>query len=310
MDKRTLFIIFLGILTSCYLFHSTAFAQSANAPQLLVTPSIIKLDLSVDKPEAILTYKNLTDSPMELSFQAQDFKELEDGYKLTFLEGKDANNYQYGLSSWVQFSSKTLLLNAYEKAQLTVFIQKDKLSPGAHYATILASVSPRQTTNQSVIIKGILGSLLFVRTNTGVEKESANIDSFELARDFFGFPKTIYFRFNNTGDTDLTPYGLIQIMSGNALVAKGIVNETSAPTLPQSIRRYYVPIRQFQNFLWPGIYTAKLSLHYGKSDQKITKTISFFSEGSIPLMLIGVLVFVFAAVMIYWKKRKLKNLER
>lgn len=297
MKKLFLFILLF------LLFPAPTFAQKASAPQLLVTPSIVRLDLATDKPQTNITYKNLTDSPLELSFSAQDFTDLNEGYQISFLSPKDANNYAYSLSSWIHFSSTTLLVDPHESGSVTVYIDSAKLSPGGHYTSILAHI--QSSSIGQIGIQGTVGSLLFVRTHTGKENESASLASFESVRNFWDFPHTMTFRFINTGDTDLTPYGLIQIMdSNNIVVAKGIINQTSAPTLPKNIRRYYVSLRNLQPFFMPGIYKATIFTHFGQSNQKITQSFTFFSQGSIPLIPITIILLL-VIFFWFWKRKKI-----
>ncbi len=301
--KWTISILFIF----CLLFWiSPAFAQQQT---ISVTPSIIHLDLATDQPQTKLFYKNTSSQTLELTFSAQDVTALENGYKLSFLDDKNFQNYQYGLSSWIHFSDNSLILDPGETNNITIFIDKDKLTPGGHYATILAHIKEQYTQGlQQIHIQGTLGSLLFVRTNTGKEYEAASLPSFETQRELIEFPTTFYFRFTNSGDTDLTPYGLLEITdASHTIVAKGMVNAASAPTLPQSIRGYYVSVRTLKPFLWPGMYTATLSLHFGKSHQRLTKTFVFFSQGSLPLIPIVVALVLFGGL---GAKYYLKRLQR
>ncbi len=285
------------LVVSCWLPHAYA------ADTLSVSPSLLQLDLATDKPEAQVFYTNHTTHTIELSFSASDVTALEDGYKLSFLDPKTAQNYNYRLSSWISFGQKTLLLNPGETNSITVFINQNELTPGGHYGSILAEINQKDTTGQAIQVRGVLSSLVFVRTNTGKEIEAGNIHAFDVTRDFFDFPNSFFFRLQNTGDTDLTPYGLLQVydMWGNQ-VSKGIVNDASAPTLPESIRRYDVPVKT-SRFLFPGIYHANLSIHFGKKNIKEYANVSFFSQGSIPLIPLGIGI-VILGIIVYKKRAK------
>ncbi len=302
---------FIAIALSLLFFiPNVTFANASQAgQQISVMPSITRLDLATDQPQAELFYKNTSSQTIELTFEAQNFTVLEDRYTLSFLDPKDAQNYQYGLSSWIHFSNTSLILDPGETNSIKIFIDNNRLTPGGHYATILAHINEqKEKGTQQVHVQGTLGSLLFVRTNTGKEYEHANLLEFDLQRDIIDFPNTFYFRFNNTGDTDLTPYGLLQLYNAShILIAKGIINEASAPTLPQSIRRYYVLPKTLGQFLWPGMYIATISLHFGKPQQTITKTILFFSQGSLPLIPITVALVLLGGLGI---KYLLKHFQR
>lgn len=291
-------------VASLFLLAPVCFAQEQT---LSVTPSIVRLDLSTDQPQAEIFYTNNSRNVVELSFEAQDFTQLEDGYKLSFLDQKNAQNYKYRLSSWVYFSSQNLILNPGEKESVTVFINKDRLTPGGHYSTILAHIATKQNNAGTITLQSTLASLLFVRTNSGVENEDGTLPTFTVIQDsiFLPFPSSVFFRLNNQGDVDIVPYGLIQIKDSHGqIVAKGIVNENSLSTLPESIRRYDTPIKTLVPFVFPGWYSATLSLHYGKSNKRLSSTTTFFTEGTIPfgeILLTGGILFLFG----WYIKRRL-----
>src|SRR6266581_556752 len=159
-----------------------AFAQTGS---ISVSPSIVRLDLQQDKPEAEVTYTNHTNSPIELTFSARDFAPLEDGYKISFFEQPNPQNYKYSLSSWISFDKQTIDLNSGESGKLILLVDANKLTPGAHYASILADVQEKSSNAyaDTVHIKTVLSSLLFIRTNTGREIEDGHISTFAPVRD-------------------------------------------------------------------------------------------------------------------------------
>lgn len=285
---RTLFAILLS-----FLFLSLfPYKISAQAKQgITITPSILHLDLSIDVPEAEFFYKNTTKNQIELSFSAQDFSELEESGRVKFLLEKDAKNYQYGLTSWITFEKQSMTLLPNEGENLKVFINKDKLTPGGHYATIQAELKQSVEGESQVPVKAILSTLLFVRTATGNEREELSLQSAEALRTLLGFPDTFLIRLQNKGNVELIPYGLIEIkdMFGN-IVAKGIINEGSLISLPESVRRFDVPIKRLNSFIAPGIYKAEINVHFGKQDKSISERVSFISQGSINLLLFILLI--------------------
>lgn len=254
-----------------------ALAQSQQG--ITVSPSIAHLDLSKDAPEYQLTYVNTTKTEINLLLSVQDFSELENSYRVNFLDENDAKNYKYSLSSWVSFENKTIQLVPNEKKSVKIFIDKDRITKGGHYASILAEIV-QPNTNKKVNIRAVLSSLLFVRASTGKEIEEGKINSFTPLRDGIDYPEKYILRFENSGNVHVVPYGLIEVYDplGN-LVAKGIFNEGSLDALPESIRRYDTKVINYQKMLLPGVYTAKIDLHFGKTNQKLSSTVKFFSQG-------------------------------
>jgi len=305
-----LFIIFFGFIV-ILVCPATSFAKAQITNDLItVTPSLLFLDLQKDKPEADYYYKNDTNQIVVVSLSATDFRPLEDGYKISFIQGKDAASYKYRLSSWITFEKNTLIIPSHSSETVKVFINKNELTPGGHYAIIAANLSEDQQKG-NLHIQGILSSFLFVRTNTGKETEEATIASLIPLQQFFEFPQAISLRFYNTGNTELIPYGEIQIKDffGN-IVSTGIINDASSMTLPESIKKYIVLIHNTNVILLPGIYTVTTHLHYGKAEKIINKTQSFFSFGS-PISILAVLIVFptcfFLSYLLLGKKLKNKK---
>lgn len=300
------------ILTAClfslasYLLSPTSLRAYAQTPtSITVVPSINQLDLATDKPQEELFYTNNTDQVVTLTFSAQDFTQLEDNSPLSFLNNNNDQNYKYSLSSWLSFNNTNLLILPHQTGSVTVFVNADKLSPGGHYASILAKIETDKDASKNLQVQGILSSLLFVRTHTGHEVDEGDIQTFSLIRSFIEFPQTMLVRFDNSGDTVLAPFGLVQVFnSSGSLMTKGIINEDSLLTLPETIHRYTVPLRKPYTFLLPGWYTAQISLHFGKGNIVKKQTIHFFSEGSIPLVPLGGVLLVGILVAMGIKKRK------
>jgi len=301
-----LIITSLLLVASCYwLVAKTAFAQSTG---ITVTPSIAHIDLATDASEYELAYTNNTKSEINLTLSVQDFTELEDSYRIDFLTGKDAANYKYSLSSWISFENKNIELAPGEKKSVKVYIDKNRITKGGHYASILAEIQASEN-QQQVNIKAVLSSLLFVRASTGKEIEEGKIDTFEPLRDGIDYPDTYILRFENSGNVHVIPYGLIQVFDplGN-LVAKGALNNNSLDALPESIRRYDTTVTTYQKILLPGIYATKIDLRVGKTNQKLSMTIRFFSQGMFDFPKIGfALVIILLVALFLHKKLKTKS---
>lgn len=288
------FILFL------FININTSLAQEKG---ITVTPSIIHIDLASDPAEYDISYTNTTNINITLLLSVQDFSELEDAYRLNFLDQKDAQNYKYSLSSWISFENKNIQLAPGEKKTVKIFIDKNRITKGGHYASILAEILQEDTEKQ-VKVKAVLSSLLFVRASTGLEIEEGKISSFSPIRDGLEFPDSFMLRFQNSGNVHVVPYGLIEVydMFGN-IVSKGVLNEGSLDALPESIRRYDVISKTDKKVLLPGFYTAKIAMHFGKQDKKLSTSIRFFSQGSFDLIKLGLISLVLLIISAYLYKR-------
>ena len=278
------------------------FAQSKNI--IIVSPQLIQLDLSHDKPEAEFTYTNETSQTIELTLSMQDVKELEDRGIPDILNLNDSKSYKYGLSSWASFSNKTLVIGPHESKKVTVFIDKTRLTLGGHYATVLAELHQLETSKK-VKLRAILSSLIFVRSGSQYEQEIANIQSMEVSSKFFQFPTSVSFRLQNTGNVDLTPYGILTVTdSWGREVAREVVNENSLITLPDSVRKYTIPLFSPQGVIPPGTYKAQLVIHFGKKKVSRERNLSFFILGKSNLLSIGAALLSGAVIVMVLRHRK------
>jgi len=300
MLKKLVFITLFLLLLST----PSSFAQKKG---ISVTPSIIHLDLAVDPAEYTLTYENNTNADITLLLSLSDFNELEESYKINFLERKEAKNYKYSLSSWVTFENNRLQLSPNEKKTIRVFIDKERITKGGHYASILAQVE-QNNEEKKVNVRGILSSLLFVRASTGKEIEDGKIRSFRPQRDGIEHPDSFILRFENSGNVHVVPYGYIEVFDllGNK-IAKGIFNENSLDALPESIRRYDIKVIPYQKFFIPGVYNAKVYIHFGKTNIEIYSNVSFFSQGSFNFAKIGLILTLIVIISIYYFRKKRGN---
>lgn len=305
------------ILASCFMIiialqaSKTLIYAQADLPEgITVIPSIKHLDLASNPSEYDIRYINNTTSDITLEIEAQDFAELDEEYRVNFLEPKDAANYKYSLSSWLTFENKNLEIPARSEKTIKVFIDDDRITKGGHHTIILAR-AVQVDVDQEININPIISSLLFVRAATGKEIESGVINTFRADRSFINFPESFTLRFKNDGNVHVTPYGQIVVTDifGNR-VASGILNEKSLNALPESIRKYEIPVKKEAKFLIPGIYTAKIDMHFGENKKELSRTLVFFSQGSVNLLAIGlILVITIVALTIFRKpiKKKLKK---
>jgi hypothetical protein len=298
-------LLLLGIVFLLGLNTNLAHAQTPTPTLkgITVSPSIIHIDLAIDPSEYALTYTNNTNTEINLLLSAQDFSELEGTYQLNFLNPKDAENYKYSLSSWLSFENNNLQLNPGEKKTVKIFIDKNRITKGGHYASILAQIQQPESKT-AINILPTLSALLFVRSSTGQEIENGKINDFTALRDGIEYPDTYIVMFENNGNVFTVPYGLIQVYDplGN-LAAKGTFNVYSLDSLPESIRRYDTKVTTYQKILLPGVYTAKIDLTFGKTHQKLSKTIKFFSQGMFDFGKIGIGLVILLFLLFYFRKK-------
>jgi len=301
--------LFICLFVYLFVFVRSTYAQTPPPNGITVIPSIMQIDLKTEPSEYEIRYINKTPAEINLLLSAQDFTELEDGYKLSFLEGKDAANYKYSLSSWISFENKNIQLSPGEEKSVKIFIDKKRLTQGGHYASILAKVD-QSNSKKTININPVISSLLFIRAGTGNEIESGKISSLSPNRSIINFPKRFALRFQNNGNVFVTPYGTLDIYDprGNK-IASSILNEGSLNTLPESIRRYDIQVKPTSKILLPGIYTAKINMNYGNSKKQISESIKFFSDGSFDFIKIGIALIIILLILYLLKKRRARIMK-
>ncbi len=291
-------------------FSSLGFfiAQETNAAgNVSVTPSIIRLDLAQDSEIVDFIYHNSSDETITLRLSVKNFTSLEDGWKVQFTENSDESQLEYSLASWIRFEQDSLILNPGETRTVKVFIDKEQLSPGGHYASVIAEIQPDTTTPETLSLKYALSSLLFVRGATGSYHASGSIEKVTVNSNWYSFPDSVGMNFNNTGNVELIPYGEAVIINHSGVqLAKGIINENSFITLPESIRNYSIPIRKNEGFIWPGIYRLRISVHFDEQVPIILER-SFFTLGSFSAqqIIFATILCIFSIILLVrvYKKR-------
>ncbi|MEO6077913.1 MAG: hypothetical protein ABIP54_03955 [Candidatus Andersenbacteria bacterium] len=266
--------LFLAIIVSLFNIQN---ALAANT--ITVTPSVARIDLQRDSAVTQIYYFNDSKETVTLGLSVKNFTALEDGFKVKFLNSS-SDSLQYSLASWIHLGTNTLILSPGERNSVKIFIDKENLSPGGHYASIIAEIK-QDNAPKTLGLTQAISSLLFVRGANGPYASSATINDFSLFTKNGSFPERSTMRFNNTGNVELVPYGEVTISNWRGkTVAHGIVNTESLITLPENIRSYSIPIEKRGTTIWPGYFTAKIQVHFDGHESSILQEKSFFSFGS------------------------------
>jgi hypothetical protein len=173
------------------------------------------------------------------------------------------------------------------------------LSPGGHYSAIIARFAATEDGSTSVV--PAISSFVIVH-KTGGEQYHLSLSQVQIPNTWYTLPRQIVLRFNNQGNSHLTPRGLVEILDwGEHRVASGIINVDSMLVLPQSEREMSVPIRQ-QSWVWPiWVYTLKISGHASPSEivfsQQTLLVIIHWPSLSVLLAGIGVSSILFIKVL-------------
>lgn len=297
---RSYRIWFLFVLVVAALTFSSAHVRAAPQETISISPflqSVTLMGSDVDKSfEIELT--NSTKVAQTIKLSAVDFGSLEDTGGILF-SGENAQKLsrKYGLTRWLHFTDDVIEIDAGKSAEATVTIINDiNLSPGGHYAAVIANVLSADAIGGGVLnLKQKLTSLVFL-TKTGGEKYDLHLDSVQYSSSLFGLPKDAILRFTNPGNVQVVPRGMVELHdpAGN-LVSKGVINTGSNMVLPELSRKIPVELKSQGRTSWlPGIYNLKVAYRYDGFENYAIETDAFIY---LPWGLFLILVLVASSVV-------------
>lgn len=210
---------------------------------LVVSPAYteVVLEKPGEEKKLEITYTNNTNSPISLEMFAIDFKQQDQTGAIAFL-GQQPGSFSYSLSSFLSFESNLLDLEIGEKKIFEIVVKnRDDLSPGGHYAAVVAKLIPPQEQQEETKVLPSVSSLILLR-KVGGERFNLSIIDVSWPKNFFIFqyPRSITLFFQNEGNVHLVPYGqvLVKDMVGRHLY-EGTINTSSLFVFPEA-RRYIV----------------------------------------------------------------------
>jgi len=202
------------------------------------------------------------------------------------------------LASWITVTDGPFTVEPGQRVEVpfTITLPADA-TPGGHYATILFSPKPSETTEQGqVAVTQKVGTLVLVRVK-GIVNETGSIAEFTPEANQTSFnrlPVAFFLRFTNGGNVHLRPTGNLTIrnmLGGTSTVLP--VNSDLGAVLPQSTRRFdlawekeplagqqgnfFQELKAEWNNFALGSYTATIDVAFGqKNDKTATQTIKFW----------------------------------
>ena len=304
-----LFLSLVGILCILTLTEAKVSAGSVLASGITASPALEQLKLSVGQSTLVFTTKvtNNTKTTISLDISAQDFTSLNQNGGIDFLT---SNDNPHGLSSSIHIGQKQVQLNPGQTQTVTFTITgANTLAAGGHYGAIIYKVlGPNLTPYNTVTVNQAVTTLVFLTTASQGTQE-LSLTSPPFGRYLSSFPSSVDAVFANNGNTQTAARGLIQVVDSKAkLVSKGILNADSGLILPDSKRLFTVTLQpQTTNYLWPGLYTARILYHY-EGQAKLSEVDETFLYISIQQIAITITIFIALplTIIIYLKKTWLK----
>ncbi len=289
------------------IFLSVAPPAYAQKKGLEVYPSFIDVELINPGEEKKLEiyFVNHNSESLNLELVPIDFKQ-KDEYGGISLIGQEAGTFSYSLSSFLSFESNSLVLAPGEKRKFLVSVKnREDLSPGGHYAAVVAKlVSTGDESESATAIKPSVSSLILLR-KVGGERFNLSLSNIDWPKTLFVFSyqSSLVLTFKNEGNVHLTPYGRLDIKDiFGRLIYKAVVNEGSLRVLPETTRR--IPVFLTKTALGLPFSVNSISVQ-GEDSLKKTR---YLYKGS--FIYVDPAILVLVAVLIYSLKRRAKTQEK
>jgi hypothetical protein len=225
-----------------------------------------------------------------------DFNTLDESGGLVFVgTNPTALQKKYGLANWLRVPSSTVTLQPKQSTTFTAnIVNQPDLAPGGHYGALLLNLSsgPNAASSQNkVALHPIASSLLFV-SKTGGDTHKLKLMDVYSNHNIFKLPSSVTLRFYNSGNTHLVPRGTVEVTDPSGkVISKGIINENSNIVLPETYRKYTVPLNKTASSFIPGNYKIIVNFRFDGYDQFRGYQESIFI---MPLLLVlGVVLAVF-----------------
>lgn len=185
---------------------------------ITLSPFLQQLSIAPDDQSQSfnLNVTNHTVTVQELKLTARDFGSLDETGGV-LLEGSKSYNQKYGLVSWLDLETDSLVLQPKETRGVLITINnKTSLRPGGHYGAIVASVAnaAKPYGNQVGINQQLLSLILL--NKVGGERYDLRLDSIKQNGNWFKLPDEVHLRFKNPGNVHVVPRGLVKLKSPGA----------------------------------------------------------------------------------------------
>ncbi len=288
------------------------FPNIAQANELLtLDPAFqeVVLEENQARVQSVVTYKNDSESVREIELFARDFTQADALGGVAFIT--DSNIYPHSLASFLQLDKNRLVLQPGETQQVLVTVEnRASLSPGGHYAAVVARVVVDAKPEMEQPILPALSSLFLVR-KVGGERYHLSLVSTDWQPRTVAtkLPSQIELMLRNDGNVHDIPRGTLTATGlGGRTILQGTVNEESLYVLPGTHRKIDINLRSTVQALPIDFVTVTLQ---GTGQYS---AITFTWQESVILIAwyVPVILVIVSAISLVWyfkirKKQHAKN---
>jgi hypothetical protein len=316
--KRIASLLFLVIPSIFYFSHQALAANPTSIPTpsgITLSPAVVQTAVQEGEAEHKLEFKVTNNKKVEqtISITTADFNTLDESGGLVFV-GTNPSKLQkkYGLATWVTLPTSNITLKPRETSTITAsVVNQASLASGGHYGALLlglADDSGKARGNNKVALHPIASSLLFIN-KVGGDTHKLKLTDVYSSHNIFNLPKAVTLRFYNDGNTHLIPRGTVSVTDPHGkLISKGVINENSAIILPETYRRYSVPLNDISTAALPGKYKITVDFRFDGIDQFRTyQTSQLLLTSTLVLLIVAIIIFFgLVTALFYTKNRKIR----
>lgn len=298
----------VALSVACLLLAMCVRVQAATKGTLEVAPAFI--DVTLAKPgeekKIPITYINHSDKSIRLQLFTIDLKQKDSNGIPSFIN-ESGTSLSYSLSSFLRLETESVSVDPNEKRIVNVSaLNRDDLSPGGHYAAVIARVMSDEPTAGKTTVSPSVSTTILLRKSGG---ESFNLSlkssNWPAAWLVFGYPSVVSLEFQNEGNIHLIPYGRVEIndLFGRMLF-KGVINENSLYVFPETRRLITSNLRPIEQSFPISVNVMNVS-----GNDSLKKTTFIYKSTFVyinPWLIVGLIVLagVLYRVVGMWKRRK------
>lgn len=256
---------FIVLLFSLIVVYGKSYAAS-QINGITISPAIqqIQLQQNQNSDTFYTNITNNTSTPIVVHVGAEDFTYLNQSGAISFIKTKPGTSNSHGLVSGLVIALNQFYLSPHQSQTVPIrIVNANNLAIGGHYAAIYFQVNGKLSAGKNVVaINQAVTSLVFLST-FGQGTQNIKLESLELGTFMSSFPSSLALVLQNTGNTQSTPTGIVQIVdSHGAVLTQTQLNTDSGLILPSSSRLFNFSLNKPTKHIFPGIYTLKFYYRY------------------------------------------------
>jgi hypothetical protein len=253
----------------------TAQKVSANTS---ISPTWLEFELQPDSisTSGALLITNSTQQQVSVTMNAYEIRQENEFGSVSFVTQPQIQATTF--NTFFTFEPQTFILQPNENKKVMVQIRNSAdLSPGGHYASLIAKLATDESLPQPRISPA-LSTLVLLRKSGGEQYQMSLTNLQKLPQGFlWELPKQIDITFQNDGNVHDRPYGRIEVIDMfGRVVQQSPINVGSAFVLPQNRRQLTHQLQGVELSLPFGIFKVHIDGRAERGQSTFIQDTTFF----------------------------------